>query len=73
MALESYQDLRVWQEAMALAEMCYELTRRFPKQELFGLTAQIRRAASSIPANICGRLRASRPQGIRSVPLCGAR
>ncbi len=52
MALQSYRELRVWQEAMALAESCYELTRRFPKEELFGLTNQLRRAASSIPANI---------------------
>lgn len=48
----SYRDLRVWQEAMALAEICYRQTRGFPRDELFGLTAQIRRAAASIPANI---------------------
>jgi four helix bundle protein len=48
----SYRDLRVWQEAMALAEQCYRLTARLPKAELFGLTTQIRRAAASVPANI---------------------
>ena len=52
MPLASYRDLRVWQDAMALAESCYELTRCFPKDELFGLTSQIRRAAASVPANI---------------------
>ena len=50
--IESYRDLRVWQAGMCLAKACYLLTRRFPREELFGLTSQIRRAASSIPANI---------------------
>ncbi len=52
MPIESYQDLDVWQRAMTLAEMAYGLTKPFPKEELFGLTSQIRRAAVSIPANI---------------------
>jgi four helix bundle protein len=51
-SINSYRDLRVWQDAMTLAECCYRLTRRFPREELFGLTSQIRRAAGSIPANI---------------------
>jgi four helix bundle protein len=50
--IKSYRDLRVWQEAMALAEACYRLTRTFPKEEMFGLTSQIRRSATSIAANI---------------------
>jgi four helix bundle protein len=50
--IKSYRDLRVWQDAMTLAETCYRLTRDFPREELFGLTSQIRRAASSVPANI---------------------
>lgn len=50
--VNSYQDLHVWQEAMALAEACYVLTRDFPRDELFGLTAQIRRSAGSIAASI---------------------
>ncbi len=48
----SYQDLDVWQVAMKVAEQCYRLTQTFPKEELFGLTAQIRRAAASVAANI---------------------
>ena len=50
--IESYRDLRVWNEAMSLAEACYRLTRRFPRSELYGLTSQIRRSAASVPANI---------------------
>ena len=50
--VETYRDLRVWQEAMALAEACYRLTREFPKEEMFGMTSQVRRSAASIAANI---------------------
>jgi len=50
--VNSYQDLRVWQDAIALTEACYFLTQAFPREEMFGLTSQIRRAATSIPANI---------------------
>ena len=50
--IESYRDLKVWQRAMALAEACYLETRNFPREEMFGLTSQIRRAATSIAANI---------------------
>jgi four helix bundle protein len=50
--LQSYEDLEVWQLAMTLAEECYKLTATFPREETYGLTVQIRRAAVSIPANI---------------------
>jgi four helix bundle protein len=50
--VNSYRDLRVWQDAMTLAEACYGLTRAFPREELFGMSTQIRRSAASIPANI---------------------
>ncbi|MBU6188918.1 MAG: four helix bundle protein [Betaproteobacteria bacterium] len=52
MSVSSYQDLVVWQKAMDLAEMCYRLTMPFPAEERYGMTSQIRRAATSIPANI---------------------
>ena len=51
-SINSYRDLGVWQDAMTLAEACYRLTREFPRDELFGLTSQIRRAVGSVPANI---------------------
>ncbi len=50
--IQSYRDLEVWQVSMDLAAMCYQRSRLLPREELFGLTSQIRRAASSIPANI---------------------
>ena len=50
--MAGYRDLVVWQQAMTLAERCYEGTKTFPKEEMFGMTAQIRRASASIPANI---------------------
>jgi four helix bundle protein len=52
LGIQSYRDLRVWQEAMALAENVYRATAGFPREEMFGLTQQARRAAVSVPANI---------------------
>jgi len=48
----SYRDLRVWKVGMDIAERVYRLTKSFPRDELFGITSQLRRAAVSIPANI---------------------
>lgn len=48
----SYQDLVVWQQAMDLTVGVYSMTRSWPKEELYGLTSQIRRAATSVPANV---------------------
>jgi four helix bundle protein len=50
--IRSYRDLRVWQNGMEIAANVYRLTQNWPKAELYGLTAQARRAATSIPANI---------------------
>ena len=52
MAINSFRDLRVWQAGMELVEQVYLLTQSFPKQEIYGLTSQIQRAAVSVPSNI---------------------
>ena len=48
----SFRDLKVWRDAMTLVEEVYRVTAKFPQDERFGLTAQIRRASVSIPSNI---------------------
>jgi four helix bundle protein len=47
-----FHDLVVWQKSMQLAVSVYELTKQFPREELYGLTSQVRRSAVSIPSNI---------------------
>jgi|SRR3989338_6903738 len=57
--MHSYKDLIVWQKSIDLVIEIYRLTERFPKEEMYGLTSQMRRAAVSIPSNIAeGKLRA---------------
>jgi four helix bundle protein len=56
--MRSYHDLKVWQKGHQLVLDVYKATAQFPKDELYGLTSQTRRAAAAIPANIaegCGR------------------
>ena len=66
MTVKSYRDLRVWNEGIDLAVAIYEATERFPKREVFGLTAQMRRAACSIPSNIAeGCSRQGTPELLR--------
>jgi len=52
MPVRDYRDLEVWQEAMKLVVLIYENTKSFPKEEMYGLTSQLRRAGVSIPSNI---------------------
>lgn len=52
MAAQTYRDLDVWQKSMDLVVEVYRLTKQLPKEELFGLTNQTRRAVVSVPANI---------------------
>ena len=49
---QSYKDLLVWQKGIEIAKATYVLTHKFPPEERFGLTSQMRRAAVSIPSNI---------------------
>ena len=52
MAGKNYRDLEVWREAMDFVVECYRMVGTFPKNEVYGLTSQLQRAAVSIPANI---------------------
>lgn len=62
----SYQNLQVWQKAMNLVEETYLLVKKLPKEELYGLSDQMRRAAVSIPSNIAeGKDRASDKEFVR--------
>lgn len=63
--MNTYRDLIVWQKSIELTKKIYLLTKSFPKEEQFGLTSQIKRAAISIPSNIAeGKLRNS-PKELR--------
>ena len=50
--VRSYRELVVWQKAMDLVELVYNITRDWPKEEIYGLTSQIRRGVVSVPSNI---------------------
>lgn len=50
--IKSFEDLRVWQEGMILAEQIYLLCKQLPKEESYGLSSQMKRAVVSIPSNI---------------------
>ena len=50
--MQDYKKLKVWEHAHKITVSVYKMTRAFPKEEVYGLTSQLRRAASSIPANI---------------------
>lgn len=56
--MQNYKDLKVWEKAHQFTLKVYEVTKCFPKEEVYGLSSQIRRSSSSIPANIaegCGK------------------
>jgi four helix bundle protein len=60
---QSFRDLVVWQRAMQLTIAVYRLTQRFPREEQYGLSSQLRRSVVSIPSNIAeGQGRISKPE-----------
>jgi four helix bundle protein len=60
--MRSFKDLKVWQKGHELTLSIYRATKSFPRDEMYGLTSQLRRAAASIPANIAeGCVRGSSP------------
>ena len=68
--IKTFRDLLVWQRGMAIARQAYLITAAMPKAEMFGLTGQIRRAATSIPLNIAeGFGRHTRPEFLRSLRI----
>ena len=64
--IKTHKDLKAWQESMKLAKAVYELTNKFPKEEVYGLSSQMRRAAVSVPSNLAeGAARASNKEFIQ--------
>ena len=70
MEIQDFKDLVVWQKAMDLTAEVYRLTKKLPKDELYGLTNQLRRAAVSIPSNIAeGNARGSQREYVRFLSI----
>ena len=70
MKVKTYQELIVWQKAMDLVELVYKSSRGFPREEVYGLTSQIRRAAVSIASNIAeGQGRRTTPDFLRHLSI----
>ena len=65
-----HRELLVWRESVELAVLVYRVTESFPRSEIYGLTSQIRRAASSVPANIAeGAGRTGTPELLRFLSI----
>jgi len=66
--IRSFKDLIAWQKSMELVTAIYRVTRTFPKDETYGLTSQIRRAAISVPSNIAeGQARLTKGEFLHSL------
>ena len=71
--LQSYKELIVWQKSVDLVERIYILTAEFPKEEIYGLVSQMRRAAVSIPSNIAeGKRRKDIPEYLQFLRIADA-
>jgi four helix bundle protein len=69
-SVTDYRELKVWQEALALAELVYSATQRFPADERFGLTSKVRRAVVSVPSCIAeGNARSSTRDYLRFLSM----
>ena len=70
MKIKTFKDLIAWQKGMDLAQLVYQATRKMPKSELFALTNQMRRAATSVPMNIAeGFGRHTRPEFLHGLRI----
>lgn len=70
MYIRSYRDLHVWQRSIELVERIYAVTKTFPRDETYGLTSQLRRAAVSISSNIAeGHAKASSKEYLRHISM----
>jgi four helix bundle protein len=68
--IKNYRDLTVWQHGMEIALAVYQVTKSFPDDERFGLTSQLRRSATSVPANIAeGHARSSTKDYLRHIAI----
>lgn len=68
--IKSFRDLLIWQRGIQLVKEVYEETRNFPKEELYGLTNQMRRSAISIPSNISeGHIRQHKSEFIQFLSI----
>lgn len=69
-AIKSYKDLLVWQKAVVLLKEIYQVSRTFPKEEIYGITSQLRRAALSVISNIAeGHARRSTKEYLRFISI----
>jgi four helix bundle protein len=73
MSISSFRDLRVWQQGMELVEQVYLISKMFPREEAYGLTSQVRRAAVSVPSNIAeGHTREYTKEYLRHISIAQA-